>query len=277
MPVKRFSLLATATLARAAPHAPDAITTCRYADAAATALTESPTSDVEGKAFDRILQIYYETTSYENAAVDRMCPISSTGILLSKKEYGVGTPTQPNYIAPASGDTFGLNSDSSILVDQNSNYNEGLPYFGFQGFRYENPIEGNYERKHNLLARFESIRLDPHRASRVKNLTLFYEDLKSKVFPQWDFLKPNLSNDGHDIDISVSCAWARGFIEPLLRDPYFNNNALIYLTWQANGQDPSARNHVAGILLGDAVPPEYVGTVDDSYYNHYSELSTGGS
>jgi hypothetical protein len=175
-----------------------------------------------------------------------------------------------------------------------SNYNEGLPYSGFQGFRYENPTEGNYERKHDLLARFDSIRLDPHRASRVKNLTLyvihtlsdcllysthadrarFYDDLRRKVFPQWAFLTPNLHNDGHDTNISTSCAWVRRFVQPLLKDTYFNKNALIYITWQADGQNPAARNHVAGIILGNAVPPKYVGTVDDSYYNHYSQLST---
>lgn len=97
--------------------------------------------------------------------------------------YGVAAPSQPNYIAPASGDTFGLNSDSFILVDKNistivdlledkgiswSDYNEGLPYSGFEGYVYD---PGLYERKHNLLARFDSIRLKPDRISRVKNLT----------------------------------------------------------------------------------------------------------
>ena len=126
--------------------------------------------------------------------------------------YGVGAPSQPNYIAPGSGDTFGLNSDSFILVDQNvstvvdlledkgiswGDYNEGLPYVsspvlitrsclllagnpylfrekqtGFDGFEYSNPVEGNYVRKHNLLARFESVRQDPDRIAKVKNLTL---------------------------------------------------------------------------------------------------------
>ena len=57
--------------------------------------------------------------------------------------YGVGAPSQANYIAPGSGDTFGLNSDSFTLVDKNvativdlledkgiswGDYNEGLPY-----------------------------------------------------------------------------------------------------------------------------------------------------
>ena len=40
--------------------------------AAATAKTESPTSHVPGKAFDRILTVYLETTSFGNATADRM-------------------------------------------------------------------------------------------------------------------------------------------------------------------------------------------------------------
>ena len=97
--------------------------------------------------------------------------------------YGVSAPSQPNYIAPGSGDIFGLNSDSFVLVDQNistivdlledkgvswSDYNEGLPYSGFEGYKWDG---GLYERKHNLLARFDSIRLVPDRNARVKNLT----------------------------------------------------------------------------------------------------------
>jgi acid phosphatase len=104
------------------------------------------------------------------------------GILLSNM-YGVGAPSQPNYIAPASGDTFGLNSDSFVLVDSNistivdlledkdiswGDYNEGLPYTGFEGFVYHN---GLYERKHNLLARFDSIRLNSDRIAHMKNTT----------------------------------------------------------------------------------------------------------
>jgi hypothetical protein len=51
-------------------------------------------------------------------------------------------------------------------------YNEGLPYTGFEGFEYDNPVEGNYARKHNLLIRFNSITEDPDRLAKIKNLTL---------------------------------------------------------------------------------------------------------
>ncbi|GKT45737.1 acid phosphatase [Colletotrichum spaethianum] len=260
------------------------------AAAAATAKTESPVSNVKGKVFNRIAQIYLETTAYENATADPNCQaLISQGILLSNL-YGVAAPSQPNYVAPASGDYFGTNSDSFLLVDKNvstivdlledkgiswGDYNEGLPYTGFEGYEYNNPVEGNYSRKHNLLVRFDSVSLNPDRLAKLKNLTLFYEDLNQNRLPQWLFVTPNLYNNGHDTNISVSCSWTRGFVEPLLKNPNFNDGkTLVYITWQANGQNPTARNHVAGILLGSAVPSNLVGTVDSAYYNHYSELSS---
>lgn len=45
--------------------------TCYLPKAQATALTESPTSNVAGKAFDKILTVYLETTSFGNATADR--------------------------------------------------------------------------------------------------------------------------------------------------------------------------------------------------------------
>ena len=200
--------------------------------------------------------------------------------------YGVGAPSQPNYIAPGSGDTFGLNSDSFILVDKNistivdlledkgiswSDYNEGLPYTGFEGYVWNN---GLYERKHNLLARFDSVRLNPDRISRMKNLTYFYVDLENEEVPQWSFVTPNLYNDGHNSNHRISCAWVRGFVENLLQNSYFNQRALIYVAWQANGDAGGLANHVAGIITGSALPAHLVGTTDNNYYNHYSELST---
>ncbi|TLS26928.1 hypothetical protein PpBr36_04178 [Pyricularia pennisetigena] len=267
-----------------------ATATAEVAAAAATAKTLSPTSNVEGKAFNRILQIYLETTAYENTINNTDCQaLINQGILLTNM-YGVAAPSQPNYVAPASGDYYGTNSDSFLLVDKNvstivdlledkniswGDYNEGLPFTGYDGFEYSNPVEGNYARKHNLLIRFQSVVQNPDRLAKVKNLTLFYEDLNKQQLPQWGFVTPNLYNNGHDTNISVSCNWTRSFVEPLLKNTYFNDGkTVVYITFQANGEFPLARNHVAGILLGSAVDKDLVGTKDDAFYNHYSELSS---
>ncbi|KAL8396851.1 hypothetical protein RB594_003806 [Gaeumannomyces avenae] len=128
--------------------------------------------------------------------------------------------------------------------------------------------------------RFNSVADDVDRVAKVKNFTLFNEDLQNKRLPQWGFVTPNLYNNGHDTNISVSCNFTRTFVEPLLKNEYFNSGSdgkgktLVYITWQANGQSPLARNHVAGILLGSAVPEEKRGTNDTAFYSHYSELSS---
>lgn len=51
------------------------------------------------------------------------------------------------------------------------------------------------------------------------------------------------------------------------------NNTLVVVTFDEN-HSYAKQNRIVGILLGDAVPSNLVGTTDNTYYNHYSELST---
>jgi acid phosphatase len=51
------------------------------------------------------------------------------------------------------------------------------------------------------------------------------------------------------------------------------NNTLVMVTFDEN-HSYGQQNRVVGILLGDAVPASLVGTTDDTYYNHYSEIAT---
>ena len=51
------------------------------------------------------------------------------------------------------------------------------------------------------------------------------------------------------------------------------NNTLVLVTFDENHTYGKA-NRVVGILLGDAVPVSLVGTTDDTFYNHYSEIAT---
>jgi acid phosphatase len=65
----------------------------------------------------------------------------------------------------------------------------------------------------------------------IKNFTLFESDLKAQTLPQWSFITPNMTNDGHDTTIAFAANWARNFLTPLLQNPYFTNNTLIVLTF----------------------------------------------
>lgn len=78
---------------------------------------------------------------------------------------------------------------------------------------------------------------------------------------------------GHDTTVTVAGTWTRTFLEPLLNNKNFMKNTLVLVTFDEN-HTYGLQNRVAGILLGDAVPQNLVGTTDDTYYNHYSEIST---
>ena len=79
-------------------------------------------------------------------------------------------PSQPNYCASAGGDTFGMDHDEFVEVPANvstiadlfdtkgiawGEYQEHLPYAGYQGFEYSETDASHYVRKHNPLVMFD--------------------------------------------------------------------------------------------------------------------------
>lgn len=154
-------------------------------------------------------------------------------------------------------------------------YQEDLPFSGFQGMAWINHANGknDYVRKHNPEINYNSAAGKLDRLSFIKNITEFHKDLHNNKLPQWMFITPNMTSDGHDTDVSVAGTWTRTFLEPLLNDKRFMQNTLVLVTFDEN-ETYTAQNKVLGILLGDAVPRHLVGTTDSHYYNHYSEIST---
>lgn len=82
-----------------------------------------------------------------------------------------------------------------------------------------------------------------------------------------------MTNDGHDSSLSHAATWTKNFLTPLLKNPYFTNRTLILLTYDES-KTYSKPNTIVSILLGDAIPKELQGTKDDTFYTHYSILST---
>ncbi|KAJ2985964.1 hypothetical protein NUW58_g5260 [Xylaria curta] len=264
--------------------------TAAVAAAAATAKTLSPTSNVKGKAFDRFVVIWLENTDYDMAINDpNLAWLAKKGVTLSGY-HAVTHPSQPNYIAAIGGDYFGMQHDDFTQVDKNvstiidllddkgiswGHYQEDQPFSGFQGQAWINHSNGknDYVRKHNPAMSYNSNAGVIDRLAVIKNLTEFQKDLANEKLPQWMFITPNMTSDGHDTSVTVAGTWTRTFLEPLLNDKRFMQNTLVLITFDEN-ETYSAQNRVLGILLGDAVPQNLVGTTDNSYYNHYSEIST---
>ncbi|TVY85143.1 Acid phosphatase [Lachnellula suecica] len=253
------------------------------AKARATALTESPTSNVAGKTFDRFVAI----SNFQWAA--------SQGITLTNY-LAITHPSQPNYVAAVGGSTHGITDDSFQRISSStktivdlleakgiswSEYQEDSPYSGFEG-SYVNQKTGSndYVRKHNPLVSYDSVTSSTDRLAKIKNFTMFDRDLSSNKLPQWMFITPNMTNDGHDTSVTTAGKWVKSFLSPLLSNSNFMQNTLVLLTYAIGivafdeTAAQSGTNKVFSVLLGDAVPVSAHGTTDGTAYNHYSQMAT---
>ncbi|KAH7883978.1 phosphoesterase family-domain-containing protein [Phlebopus sp. FC_14] len=259
-----------------------------YVGASNGTIANSPL--VPGAVFDRFIQIWLENTDFASAASQAVFKnLSTQGITLSAY-YGVTHPSEPNYLAAGGGDFWGLASDNmeaipsnistiADLLDQKniswSEYQENMPTDGYGGFNFTNPDNYTYYvRKHNPLIIYDSVASNSTRAARIRNFNDFAYDVGNNTIPQWVFVTPNLRNDGHDTDVAYASQWLSFWLLPLLEDPNFNSaRTLILLTFDEN-ETYTVNNQVYSILLGGAIPENLRNTIDDTFYTHYSTLST---
>ncbi|KAG6830000.1 hypothetical protein H0H92_002691 [Tricholoma furcatifolium] len=277
-----------------------------------------PIKKVEGKVFDRIISIWLENVDFTSAIADpNLLAISKQGLLLTNY-YASTHPSEPNYVSSVGGDYFGIDSDDLLNLPSNvssvvdlledkdiswAEYQEDMPSTGFTGFQFLNQETGanDYVRKHNPLVIYTSVNGVPERLANIKNFTLFQRDLAANALPQWMFITPNMSmfilcsfsNDGHDTNVTFAGTWSRTFLEPLLKDPKFNDERTLillstvfhsktivtmlkrdfFVAFDENLTAP-IRNNVYAVLLGNAVPKNLIGKTDDNFYTHYSTIAT---
>ncbi|KAL2832491.1 phosphoesterase family-domain-containing protein [Aspergillus cavernicola] len=256
--------------------------------AQATVLPYSPVSNVKGKSFKRFVNIWLENTDFNVAANEpHLAKLAKKGLTLSNF-WAVTHPSEPNYCASAGGDTFGMDNDDFNQIPTNvstiadmfdtkniawAEYQEHLPYPGYQGFRYPTSGDNDYVRKHNPLVLFDSVTEDATRLRQIKNFTSFYDDLNHNRLPQYSFITPNMTNDGHDTDISFSGTWTWDFLISLLDNEAFTKDTIIMLTFDEN-DTYEIGNKIFTFLLGDAVPRHLLGSEDNTFYTHYSIIAS---
>ncbi|RAK99066.1 acid phosphatase PHOa [Aspergillus ibericus CBS 121593] len=284
------SLLAAASVAYAQIANVSEPSLATIKENAATIKPYSPVSNVQGLAFNRFYQIWLENIDYDDAAADKNVEwLASQGITLTNF-YATTHPSEPNYCAAASGDTFGMDNDDFHQIPANvstiadlldtkniswGEYQEHIPYPGFQGYNYSNQVtyDNDYVRKHNPLVLFNSIAENSTRLRQIKNFTSFEDDLANQKLPQWAFITPNMTNDAHDTNITFGAKWERSWVTPLLNNSYFMNDTLLLLTFDEDSTYAKG-NKIFSILLGGAVPEDLKGTKDDTFYTHYSVIAS---
>lgn len=157
-------------------------------------------------------------------------------------------------------------------------YQEAIPYPGFQGYNYSNQVTyaDDYVRKHNPLILYDSIAGNETRARHIVGLDAFMSDLNNKMLPQWAFVTPNMTNDGHDTSLGFAAKWERNWMTTLMKNEYFMKDTLVLLTFDEEDSYGKS-NKVYSILVGGAIPDNLKGTQDDTFYTHYSTIATASA
>ncbi|KAI0087692.1 phosphoesterase family-domain-containing protein [Irpex rosettiformis] len=292
-------LVPTVLGAVASPFAPAALTplssSTNYTGQSNGTLAKA--NVVPGKVFDRFIQIWLENTNYEDAASTKTFQsLKEQGIQLSQY-HAVTHPSEPNYAAAAGGDFWALADDNYYNIPANvstvvdlleskniswASYQENLPTDGFEGFNFSStnylnasaPAYTYYVRKHNPTILYDSVASVPSRLARHRNFNNLAADINASVIPQWVFITPNMVNDGHDTSVDFIASWLDYFLPTLLNNTAFNDNrTLILLTFDEN-ENYAVQNRIFTLLLGGAVPSHLKNTTDDTFYTHFSTLST---
>jgi hypothetical protein len=197
----------------------------------------------------------------------------------------------------AGGDFWGLGDDNLYHVPPNistivdlleakniswASYQESIPYDGFEGFNFSSvdylntsaPPYTFYVRKHNPTIFYDSVASVASRLALHRNFNDFAADVNASALPQWMFVTPNMVDDGHDTNVDFAGEWLDYWLLPLLNDTNFNDNRTLILLTFDESETYTVNNHIFALLLGGALPENAHGTVDSTYYTHYSSLST---
>ncbi len=164
-----------------------------------------------------------------------LCDHSPVGAVSSSPGFGHRHPSTTNrqdrnYVAVVGGDNFGMDNDDFNQIPANistvvdlldtkgiswGEYQEAIPYPGFQGFNYSNQqnYSNDYVRKHDPLILFNSVTNNATRLSLIKGFDSFASDVAGQTLPQWSFITPNMTNG--TLIFPSHVATGRGCMQPL--------------------------------------------------------------
>jgi hypothetical protein len=131
---------------------------------------------------------------------------------LATRSYGVAHPSLPNYIALTSGSTHGIDDnctscrvDAPNLVDQLERaglswgaYMGGMPEPCFGGVEV-----GEYVKRHNPFAYYDSVAANPDRCRKVVPLRRLASDLRAGSLPTVAVVIPGQCENTHDCDVGA--------------------------------------------------------------------------
>ncbi len=202
-------------------------------------------------------------------------------------------PSEPNYLWLEAGTNFGIfdNNDPASNHQNTSNHlTAQLRSAGISWKTYQEDITGTvvpltaingYVPKHNPFVFFDDLTgtNDPNDAYGVAHNRPYTElagDLVNHSVARYNFITPNLCNDGHDVcapqkdEVRQTDDWLASEVPKILNSAAYSNNGALFITWDEgeNGSD----GPIGLILLSPLA--RGAGYSNSIHYTHSSFLRT---
>lgn len=205
--------------------------------------------------------------------------IASEGVTL-KSMYAETHPSQGNYFAMATGDTYGVNHDDNIDLDvqhigdllEAKGKSWKVYAEGFPGNCAQDGRSGDYVRKHTPFVSFVNLQNDQARCnSHLFEAVELWNDVARGTLPDFAFYVPTLKNDGHDTGVGYANDWYERTFGPLMAKPAFTDGMLLISTFDEDSSHNDNGNHIYTTFWGPTVK---AGAEISDSTNHYGVLRT---
>ncbi|MCI4324406.1 MAG: alkaline phosphatase family protein [Thermoplasmata archaeon] len=193
--------------------------------------------------------------------------------------YSVEHYSLPNYLAATSGITtnqFKVTKTKQIgdLVGNTGRtwgaFLEGMPY------PCDPNSSGTYDINHNPFMMYYDVVSNTAKCdSHVVNFTAWNADVAASKLPNYSFVVPNNTDDGHDTNVSVANAWLQTWLPPLVNGSLFSNT-VFFLTFDEGTSNLGINGGSGGgHIYMAAVSPYTVGGYNSTtQYDDYDLLTT---
>lgn len=147
-------------------------------------------------------------------------------------------------------------------------YAEGMPSVGYTGGDVN-----SYTRSHNPFTYFSDVVNSDVQRQNLVPMTHFAADLANGALPNYSFVVPDILHNGQNGALSQADQWLKANIDPLMKDPGFQQDGLLVIVFAQGKSADTAHGggHVAAVLAGPAVTKGYQST---AFYQHQNLLRT---
>ncbi len=201
-------------------------------------------------------------------------------------------PSLPNYLWLEAGTNFGILDDNDPAQDHQNTTNHLVTLLNSAGLSWKTYQEdipgdsvpltgvGGYATRHNPFVYFDDVTgtNDPHYAYGIAHIRPYGEfagDLTNNTIARYNFITPNVCNDGHDScyplydRIRQADTWLSAQAPKILNSPAFQAGGALFITWD---ESLDADTRLGMVVLSPFA--RGAGYVNTNYYTHSSLVRT---